>query len=141
MKKIGMMFALLGALLFVGVAQAQTAQGFATISWTLPTLDTNGQPLTGANALTSVQLFISPTSIASGSAMAPSVTLPSAGGTIPPNYTYTGVSGSTIFVRAKACNAAGCSVLSTQASAVLPFPSAPPAPPTSVTITLSVTQP
>src|SRR5690554_2931746 len=63
--------ALLGFVAAVQTAQAQTVTAEANVSWTLPTTDTLGQPLTGDRALTRVQLYVSTSPIADDTTVTP----------------------------------------------------------------------
>lgn len=116
----------------VGHARAQSVEALADVSWTLPTTDTLGDPLTGASALTKVQVFASTTAIPEIGAT-PIVELPAGAKT----YAYQGEvpNGSTLYFRVAACNAL-CSALSPQATKEVRV--SVPGVPTGVTITLRV---
>lgn len=127
--------ALLGFLAAVNTAQAQTVTAEAVVSWTLPTTDTLGAPLTGENALQRVELYVSTSPIADDTTITP-IELPPGATT----YTYEQAvpNGSTLYFRARACNAV-CSELSadTPQSRVQVRVSVPNVP-TDVTVTLRV---
>lgn len=133
--------ALLAAVSFS--ASAQTAPSVdSTVKWTNPTTDKNGQPLTGANAITKIQIFVASSPILDTSTVAPFAEL--IVGTNPApgtQYVYSAPAGSTVYARVKACTQYGCSVYSNQASKVLPFPTTTPMPPTGVDIVIVVTPP
>lgn len=116
----------------IGAARAQSVEAQADLSWTLPTTDTLGDPLTGASALTKVQVFASLSAIPDTGAT-PLVEL-AAGATA---YDYQGEvpNGSTLYFRVAACNAL-CSALSPQATKEVRV--SVPGVPTGVTITLKV---
>lgn len=99
---------LLAFLATVQTAQAQTVTAEANVTWTLPTTDTLGDPLTGANALTKVQLYVSTSPITDETTLPP-IELPPGATT----YTYeqSVPNGSTLYFRVRACNAM-CSALS-----------------------------
>lgn len=121
----------LASIWFVPIAHA--AQPNVTVSWSAPTLATDGSSLTGAQAITKYEVFIATASIPDNVTGTPTATVTSGTTTTQP---ITASPGATIFARVRACNAAGCSVLTTEASKVLPLNS--PIPPTNVTITLNV---
>ena len=116
--------------LFPGLASAANI----TVNWVLPTTATDGTALTGSQALTSVQVFIATAPIADASTAAPTATLTATATTT--NQVVTAAVGQTLYARIKACNSAGCSIFSNQASKVVP--ASVPGVPTSVTITLNV---
>lgn len=125
MKKLLYLLALLP-----GLASAASI----TVNWTLPVTAVDGTPLTGAQVLTSVQVFLATAPIADGSTAAPTVTLTPT--TLTTTQTITVAAGGTIYVRVKACNSAGCGVFSNQATKAIPV--SVPGVPTSVTITLNL---
>jgi hypothetical protein len=106
-----------------------------TLNWSLPSLAADGTALTGTQALTSVQVFLSTSPIADSSTMAATVTLTPAASTT--TQVFAASAGQTIYGRIKACNSGGCSDFSAQASRLVPV--AVPGVPTSVTITLTIT--
>lgn len=114
-------------------AQAQQVTAEASVSWTLPTTDTLGDPLTGDSALQKVQVLVSTSSIPDSGAGATVIELT---GT-PATYEYSTQvpNGSTLYFRVAACNAI-CSVLSNQATKAIRV--SVPGVPTGVTVTLRV---
>lgn len=103
--------------LVIGTANAQAPANVpvtALLSWNLPTATTAGEPLTGGNALTAVQVFASATAIADGSTVQPTATL--AATATQWTYSTTEPNGSTLYFRVKACNVGGCSGFSPQAT-------------------------
>lgn len=106
----GVIAILAAVLACVGIrlAVAQTVTAEANVTWTLPTTDTLGQPLTGDRALTKVQLYVSTSPIADDTTVTP-IELPPGATT----YTYeqSVPNGSTLYFRVRACNAM-CSALS-----------------------------
>lgn len=120
-------------LCLVNIAQAQTAQRTVNISWTLPTSAADGTPLTGTQALTKVQVFLSTASIPDTTTMVPTAELTSGSATTTVQNFSVPVGG-TLYARIKTCNVQGCSPLSTEATK--PFPPAVPGVPTNVQITV-----
>lgn len=123
--------------LFARHADAQTqpqVQAQAALSWTMPTTDTLGNPLTGANALQRVWVFASTSPITEANLGAPAADLP--GTATSYQYTATVPNGSTLHFRLKACNAQ-CSALSNQATkqVAVSIPNVP----TGVSVTVTVT--
>lgn len=123
---------LIALLMFSGLASA--ASGTVQINWTNPTLTTAGGPLTGVDVLTKFQFFISTTPT---TPTAPTVEI-NATSPLQTTYTFTANSGDTVYVRMTACNASGCSVQTPAVSAPVPFPSAAPGAPQSVTIKVTI---
>lgn len=74
---------LLAFLAMMQTANAQTVTAEANVSWTLPTTDTLGQPLTGENALRQVKLYVSTSPITDDTTLQP-IELPPGATT----YTY-----------------------------------------------------
>lgn len=99
---------LLAFLATVQTAQAQTVTAEANVTWTLPTTDTLGAPLTGENALQRVELYVSTSPIADDTTITP-IELPPGATT----YVYEQAvpNGSTLYFRLRACNQI-CSALS-----------------------------
>lgn len=118
------------ALLVPTLASAATT----TISWTAPTTATDSTPLTGAQAITSYQVWVSTSSIPANTTANPTATITGTATTT--TQTITASPGATIYARVKACNAAGCSDFSAEATKVLPI--SQPNPPTNVTVTVSI---
>jgi len=132
----GVVLALLSALTVTAV-QAQTVNESAAVAWTAPTNDANGIPLAGSpNAVTSYNVYASTTPLTAVPTTAPLAVVTA------PATTVTGsVSasvGATLYVYVTACNATGCSALSTPATKLVAIPGAPPGIPTSVTLTVTV---
>jgi hypothetical protein len=140
------------AALVVGVyappAFAQTVPAAATYKWTLPTTGCtqsvtpcDNKPLTGADALTGVEVYVSTSPIADNSTMAPTFTL--AADTLTKSYTGSVPNGATVYARFKAVNANGKSAFSTQLSKVITVTTPPPGPvipgvPTNVTVEFKI---
>lgn len=122
------------ALLLLALAPGLASAASVTVSWVLPTTAVDGSSLTGAQAITSVQVFLATSSIADASTMAPTATLTATATTT--NQVITAAAGQTIYARVKVCNSGGCSVFSNQATRLVPV--AAPGVPTSVTITLNL---
>ena len=117
-------------------AQAVNVPATATITWMLPTTTTDGVPLTGALALTGVEIYISTSPIADDSTLAPTAVL--GGNATSTVQTLTVPNGSTLYVRAKAVRGAEKSAFSNQATKLVNV-STVPRPPTSVDIQLTIT--
>lgn len=122
---------LIFALLFLPVSALAAS---LTATWTNPTKAVDGTNLTGAQALTSVEVFVATSPIAD-TATTPTATL--TGTPTTTTQTVSAAVGATVYVRVRACNQWGCSALSNQVSKVIP--GSEPGVPTSVTITLSLT--
>lgn len=131
MKTVRMLALILVACLFPVFAHAATA----TIVWTAPTAATDGTALTGAQAITSYQVWLSTATIPASTATTPTATITGTATTT--TQTVTVAPGATLFARVKACNAGGCSDFSTESSKVLPL--TVPNPPTNLTVTILVT--
>lgn len=133
----------LAALLsMAAVANAQTVPGTIKMSWTLPTTGCtvgvtpcDNKPLTGADALTSVQVFVSTSPIADASTMAPTLTL--GPGATTGTATISAVNGATLYGRIKACTAAKCGGFSAQVSQTVKL-DIQPGVPTNVTIEIQI---
>lgn len=106
----------------------------ATINWSAPSTATDGTALSGAQALTSYQVWLSTSSIPATTTAPATATITGTATTT--TQTLTASPGQTIYARVKACNAAGCSDFSAEASKVLPVTT--PNPPTNVTVTISI---
>lgn len=135
----------LAAVLVSAAAPAQTVTVPATlnVSWTLPTQAcvnaptcSQNVPLTGAYALTGIELYVSTSSIADDSTMAASAVFGASSTTA--TYNATVNNGQTLYVRVKAVNAFGKSPFSSEVSKLITVP-ARPGVPTSVTVTLTIT--
>ncbi len=123
-------FLALIALLLPSLGLAATA----TINWSAPSTASDGSALTGAQALTSYQVWLSTSSISTTTTAPATVTITGTATTT--TQTITASPGQTIYARVKACNAAGCSDFSAEASKALPVSA--PGVPTSVTVTIQV---
>jgi len=106
----------------------------ATIAWSAPTTATDNSPLTGAQAITSYQVWVSTATIPANTAAAPTATITGTATTT--TQSITASPGATIFARVKACNSAGCSDFSNESTKTLPVTI--PNPPTNVTVTLVI---
>lgn len=113
---------------------ALTSAATATINWSAPTTATDGTALTGQQAITSYQVWVSTLSIPSTTTGNPTATI--TGSATTTTQTIAANPGATIYARVKACNAAGCSDFSAEASKVLPITT--PNPPTNITVTIQV---
>lgn len=129
-------------LMAVAVAEAQAVPGLATYTWTLPTVGcTTGVvpcdnlPLTGAAALTGVEVYISTSSISDNSMMAPTLVL--AAGATTTAYSTTVTNGSTLYARFRAVNANGKGPFSLQVSKLISLPVLPGVP-TNITVTIQI---
>ena len=118
------------ALLLAPAAFAATA----TINWSAPAAAVDGTPLTGAQAITSYQVWVSSATIPTNTTMTPTATVTGTATTT--TQTITVLPGGTIYARVKACNSAGCSDFSSEATKTLPV--SVPNPPTNVTVTLVI---
>lgn len=139
MKRIlmGLLAALVAS---VSVAQAAPPSVSASLNiiWTAPTTGSNGAiPLTGANAVTSYEVFASTTPLTAVPTGAPLATV--AAGITTATGTLTVTAGSTLNVYVVACNVTGCSGLSSVATKTVPFPNTVPDVPTSVSVTITIT--
>lgn len=136
MKKsflIGLVLALAAVL----PAQAQTTvPASAAIAWTLPTT-AGGVALTGANALTSVNVYVSTSAIPDAPVGVAQVVLGATAQTTA--YTLTAPANGTIHVRVSACNQFACSALSAEATKLVATGGLTPGVPTNVTITITIT--
>lgn len=124
--------------LAAGLALAQTPPFNAplTISYQLPTQNTDASALTGQFALTRVQVFLSAAPIADTSTMQPTAEVTTGLGQ-PISRTFSIVNGGTIHVRLKACHQFGCSGFSNEGTKVAQVPG--PGLPTVTTITITIT--
>lgn len=106
----------------------------ATIAWTAPTTAVDGSALTGAQALTNYQVWVSSSPILDTSTAPPTVTLSNTVTTT--TQTVSVPAGGTVYARVKACIVQLCSAFSAQASMAVPLSA--PGIPTSVTVTITV---
>lgn len=124
--------ALLLAILLLPVA-VLAATGTINLSWVAPTLAIDGTALTGSQALTKYQVFIS-TSAIPDNATTPTVEITAPAGTTV--QTLNVAPGDVIQARMKACNSAGCSALTAAVTKAVPV--SVPGLPTSVTISITI---
>jgi hypothetical protein len=130
--KLARIFALT---VLASILPALASAATATIAWTAPAVAVDGSALTGAQALTSYQVWLSTATIPSNTTTAPIATVTAANTTT--TQTITAAPGATLYARVKACNSAGCSDFSTEASFKVPVSA--PSVPTSVTVTINLT--
>lgn len=125
------------------IAYAQSVPGVLRISWTNPTTGciqgatppACNQPLTGGDALTAINVYISTSPIPDASPMAPTIALPASATTT--THTMQVQRGQTVYVRLKAINAGGASPFSNQVSKLIAVPVLPGAP-SSVAVELEI---
>ena len=135
MKRI---LALLGFMLVAGLAMAQTVPGSAQLTWTLPTTSTDGVPLTGANALTGVEVHWATAPIVDTAlTRAPQVTL--SGTSTTTTQTIQVANGSTLYFRLRAVRGTEKSAYSNEASKLIQL-STVPGVPSSLTISITINQ-
>lgn len=117
-----------------------------TISYTLPTVactvingvqvnPCDNVPLTGANALTAVEMYVSTSPIPADYAGSVTLSVPASSTSV--NTNFTANNGDTIYVRVRAVNQYGPSPWSSQATKSVNVTSTPGVP-TNVTITLNI---
>lgn len=137
MKKLAVVSALLMLGMLCAPLYAQTVPGTVNVNWTNPTTTVNGLPLTGANALTEIRVFVSTAPIADN-ATTPTVTVTT--GTTA-NHTLSVTNGQTIYARIQACNKPGgvlnCGDLSPQVSKAVTL-STKPGVPSSVSLDINI---
>lgn len=122
----------------VAQAAAPTVSASLAVTWTAPTTGSNGTiPLTGANAITSYEVFASTAPLTAVPSSAPLATV--APGATTASGTLTVASGSTLYVYVVACDSTGCSGLSPAATKTVPYPNTVPDVPTTVTVTITIT--
>jgi len=133
------------ALLMTCAAVAQTVPGAANYSWTLPTTGCtvgvttcDNKPLTGADALTGLEIFISTSAIPDAPSGNPTLTL--GPGQTTTTYTTTVPNGSTIYMRMRAVNSTGKSILTNAVTKVVNA-GVIPGVPTNVTVTFQIQVP
>lgn len=132
-----------GVVLALASMAATAATSAATVNWVLPTTGCtvavtpcDNTPLTGAQALTGVDIYASTSVIPDNSVMAPTVSL--AAGVTTTTVTLTVLNGDTLHFRLKVRNQFGASDFTTDATKVVTLP-VKPGVATSVTITLTIT--
>lgn len=127
----------LAALLLVSVAASAQAAPTVTVSWTNPTLTVSGGPLTGVDAITKYQFYFSNTPI--GVPVGVPTFEVSAVAPLQTSYVYTGAKyGETVYTRMCVCNSTGCSAVTNQVQAVIPFPASAPGTPQNFTIAIKL---
>lgn len=122
-------------LLLPALALSQSVSKQFTIKWSLPTTTKDGLSLTGTNALTSMQLFLSTAPISDASTMLPTATLSASAVTT--LQTMSVLNGATLYVRLKACNSTGCGDFGPQGSKLITLDTTPGVP-TNVTIEITI---
>lgn len=130
----GLALALIFIISTAAAAQPANVPVTALVSWGLPPTTTAGEPLTGGNALTEMRLYAASAAIADASTMQPTATLAASATTW--TYSTSAPNGSTLYVRAKACNVGGCSAFSQQATKAVQVNA--PGVPTGTMITMTV---
>jgi len=133
MKRLLFAAILLGASL---AAHSQQISGNATVTWTLPTTNTDGTaiPATGATALTKVQIFAETATIPNNFAGAPKTEV--GPGAVTGQVTMTVSNNTTVYIRVKVYNIAVCSDFSNEATKLITIPK--PGVPTTVTFTVVI---
>ncbi len=132
--------ALLASLL-ASTAFAVPVNSTGTVSYTLPTLGCKlGQPvcdvpLTGANALTAIEVYVSTSPIADDFAGPPTLTVGATASSTP--VTVAANDGDTVYIRLKARNADGLSPFTNAVTRLVHLP-VTPLPPSNVTFTLVI---
>jgi hypothetical protein len=140
---IGFVLLMIGLVLVVPRADAQTVPGSMVLRWTLPTTGCLrnvtppqcNQPLTGAAALQAVHVWISTSPIPDAPTGAPTLTL--GAGATTATHTVQVTNGQTLYARVSARNADGNSPLSGQVARIVTVPVIPGVP-TEVTIELTI---
>ena len=129
-------------LLVTGVVHAQSMTGRMILKWDLPTLACDQAtppvcvPLTGNNALTGVNVWISESPIADSFGGPPTVVLQ--GNVTTTDYTRTVANGTRLYARIKAINPSGPSAFSNEDSKLFEI-LLPPNAPTNLTIEFQLT--
>lgn len=143
--RVGVALLVISTLLSLGmsIASAQTVSGSMKLTWTLPTTGcTTGvtpcdnKPLTGADALTGIDVYVSAAPIPDSFSGAPTATL--AAGAVTTTVTVPATNGGTLYARLKARNASGASPFSGQVSKLIVLPVTPGVP-TNITIEITIT--
>ena len=133
-----MLAALLASVTMVVVAQVSLTAS-AAVNWVAPVNDVNGIPLAGGpNALTGYNVYLSTaplTATPATSTASVAATATTVSGSISAHV------GDTVYAYVTACNASGCSGLSTPGTKVVVQPGAAPGVPTTVTVTVTITAP
>jgi hypothetical protein len=105
----------------------------AILRWTLPTENTNNEPLTGDNAITSNKVLFHPSEITPTTEGVGEVVVG------PDAVTHTlnlsgGANGQLYYFRVQSCNAAGCSAMSAQVSKFISADISPPKAPSGLIV-------
>jgi predicted phage tail protein len=117
-------------------ASAQTVPGTVVLTWTNPTTSIDGVPLTGANALTGIEVHWSTSPIADTDlSRVAQVTLSGTAQTTTQTIQVT--NGQTLYFRVRAVRGAEKSGFSNQASKLVQL-STVPSVPTSLTVTITI---
>jgi hypothetical protein len=127
-------WAVVPASTFVPVIPGKAAT--LNVTWALPTTATDGTPLTGEQALTAIQLYVSSASIPDDSTQPPVATF--TGDMVQATYTGAVPNGTKLYARVKAVNKAGASVFSGEVSKLIEIPLAAPNMPTNVQISFTL---
>lgn len=123
---------LIAAIALASLSQAAAAAETLSLSWTNPTTSIDGVPLTGANALTAIEVYCATAPIDDNATLVPLATL----GVIEATQaTMSANRGDTVYCRLKAVRGTEKSAFSTQASKLIPL-STVPGVPTSLQITI-----
>ena len=129
----------LAALLLVcilpSLAHAQAIPANVQISWANPIVNDDGSAVSGALALTKVQVWLSTTSIPADTTTAPTAEVTPAGTTT--TQPITAPVGSRVYARVRACSAFKCSDLSPEGSGLVDVPK--PGVPSITAISISIT--
>ena len=130
--------ALLASVATVVVAQVSLTASVA-VNWTAPVNDANGIPLAGGpNAVTGYNVYLSTTPLTATPAT-PTASVAATATTV--SGTISAHVGDTVYAYVAACDATGCSVLSTPGTKLVVQPGAAPGVPTTVTVTITITAP
>lgn len=135
--------AVLAVCLLGSVVYAQSVPGTLRLSWTNPTTGcitgssppVCNQPLTGVDAVTAINVYISTSPIPDASTMAPTLALPASASTT--THTLQVQRGQTVYARVKAINSGGASAFSNQVSKLIAVPVIPGVP-SSVTVEVEI---
>jgi hypothetical protein len=127
----------LAALVWAGVSGAQTVPGRVDLTWTNPTTSIDGVPLTGANALTGIEVHWATAPIADTDlTRAAQITLPPTAQTT--QQTIQVANGSTLYFRLRSVRGTEKSAFSNQASKLIQL-STVPKPPENLQLNLVIT--
>jgi hypothetical protein len=133
-----LLLCLLALVASCAIAQTTPVSAALTISWTPPTTAGSGtQPVTGVNALTGYDIYVSTTPLTATPAT-PTATLTTSGGTSS-KTTFNALVGQTLYVYVTAVDSSGQSLLSAPATYVVPAQGFAPDSPTQVSITVVIT--